>query len=145
MQTLINKIFALLILVALSACAPMTTNYVPTTLPDNSLETMASDIAPIIADNNPAKSTSFVLRRDNFGQTLAQHLGKLGYEVMFFNQEQQAPNAEEIRYTIDWISPSGLYLALTVNNSQRYTRTYTVKGDTVVPNKTKIIGVKDGG
>ncbi len=133
-------------LLVISGCATMTTNnYTPTNLPAHSLGIIAADIAPIIAARNPAKKISFILHRDDFGRYLAQKLGQLGYEVMFNGQTQATrppANAEKIRYTIDWVSHQPtVYIALTVNDNQRYTRTYTVNHGALVPNPTKIIGI----
>ena len=143
-MTITKYILQLVVMIILTGCATMAINYMPPNLPTNSLETIANDIAPVIAEHNPAKSTRFILHQDDFGRNLANALGKLGYEVAFLKQTDQQPeNAEEIRYTIDWISPTSLYIALTIDNRQRLTRTYTIVRDKVVPDKTKIIGVKD--
>ena len=136
----------LLALVVLCGCAVMNNNnYMPPNLPEDSLVAIATDIAPIIAEGNPAKSTTFILQQDDFGRALAQQLGKLGYEVMLSGQTngQQPENADEIQYTIDWASPKSMYLALTINNRQRYIRTYTTDQGILIPDKTKIIGQKD--
>ncbi|MCJ7601933.1 MAG: hypothetical protein MUO63_10600 [Desulfobulbaceae bacterium] len=130
--------------IVLSGCAIKTSNYMPANLPDNSLAIIAHDISPIIAEHNPAKSISFTLHRDDFGRHLANDLGQLGYEVMFIGQNEQQPeNQEEIRYTIDWADPESVYIALTINNRQRYTRSYNVDQSTLVANKSKLIGVFD--
>jgi hypothetical protein len=128
----------------LTGCAIKTRNYMPPNLPDNSLAIIAHDISPIIAEHNPAKSISFTLHQDDFGRHLANDLGQLGYDVMFIGQNgQQSENQEEIRYTIDWADPGSVYIALTINNRQRYTRIYTVDQSTLVANKSKLIGVFD--
>ncbi len=143
MRTLIKSI-PLLALIALSGCAATPPhNYLAPDLPPDGLTTIAEDITPIIAGGNPAKSNSFVLPGDDFGRALADNLGKSGYEVSV-NQAGQLPDhVEIIRYTIDWVSTDSLYVALTVNNSQRYVRSYTVDHDTLTPGKITIKGYND--
>jgi len=141
-----KHILLLVAVFVLAGCATKTTcNFMPPNLPDNSLEIIAHDISPIIAEHNPAKSISFTLHRDDFGRHLANDLGQLGYEIVFIGQNEQQPeNKKEIRYTIDWADPgSVVYIALTINNRQRYTRSYTVDQSTLVANKSKVIGVFD--
>lgn len=131
------------IVMALPGCASKATNYTPLNLPANSLETIAQDIAPIIAEYTPAKSTRFILHEDDLSRALATNLGKLGYGVMFLEPgagDQRLENEKGIRYTIDWVTPKSLYIALIVNNRQRYTKTYTIDRGTLVPDKIKIIG-----
>lgn len=131
------------IVIALPGCASKATNYIPLNLPANSLETIAQDIAPIIAEYTPAKSTRFILHEDDLSRALATNLGKLGYGVMFLEPGaggQRLENEKGIQYTIDWVTPKSLYIALIVNNRQRYTRTYTIDRGTLVPDKIKIIG-----
>jgi hypothetical protein len=140
-----KHILLLVAVFVLAGCAIKTTcNYMPPNLPDNSFAIIAHDISPIIAEHNPAKSISFTLHRDDFGRHLANDLGQLGYEIVFIGQnEQQQEHQEEIRYTIDWADPGSVYIALTINNRQRYTRSYTVDQSRLVANKSKLIGVFD--
>lgn len=133
----------LLFAFVLPGCVATTSNYAPPDLAPDSTGIIAGDIAQVVADNNPAKNTRFIVQKDNFGQELSQDLLQLGYEVVVWNTSSEKPkDGEEIRYTLDWASPETLYIALTVSNSQRYTRTYTVDQGRLVPNQ-KIIGVRD--
>jgi hypothetical protein len=54
--------------IVLSGCAIKTSNYMPANLPANSLEIIAHDISPIIAEHNPAKSISFTFRFPDLGR-----------------------------------------------------------------------------
>ena len=132
------------ILVALSGCAAAPRNYLAPDLPPDSLTTIADDVAPMVAKGSPAKSNRFIVPGDGFGRHLADNLRKLGYEVAY-NHHQTAPpeHTKVIRYTIDWVSPDSLYIALTVNNSRRYIRSYTVDHGTLTPDKTRIKGHND--
>ena len=114
-----KHILLLVAVFVLAGCATKTTcNFMPPNLPDNSLEIIAHDISPIIAEHNPAKSISFTLHRDDFGRHLANDLGQLGYEIVFIGQNEQQPeNKKEIRYIIDWADlGSVVYIVLTINN-----------------------------
>ncbi len=140
-----TKVFLLVLLVILSGCASKPApNYSPADLPKENLSFMANDIAPIIATHNPALSTVFTLPKDEFGQVLSDKLGKIGYEVMFWDQIEPPQKTETVRYTIDWVHPKTVYLSLTLNNNQRYTRTYAVDQGVITPNKTKMIGESYG-
>ncbi len=142
MRTL-SRYILFIALVALTGCAATPPqNYLAPDLPPDSLTIIADDITPEIVAGNPAKSNSFIVPGDDFGKELADNLRKLGYEVSH-NQTDQSEHAEVIRYTIDRVSPDSLYIALTVNNSQRYTRSYTVDRNDLTPEKTLIKGHND--
>ncbi len=146
MKTPTKYTLLLFALFVLSSCSTTTinSNYIAADLSTDNLEPIAADIVPIIAANNPAKSTAFILPQDEFGQALSDHMGKFGYEVVFGQTEQSQGQGETVRYTIDWIQPQSLYLSLTVNNRERYTRTYTVKQGITTPDEIKMIGVNYG-
>ena len=138
-----TRYILLVILIVLSGCAAAPQNYLAPDLPPDSLTTIADDVAPMVAKGSPAKSNSFIIPGDGFGRHLADNLRKLGYEVSYNHQTAPPEHAEVIRYTIDWVSPDSLYVALTVNNSQRYIRSYTVDHGTLTPDKTRIKGHND--
>lgn len=143
MQTTI-KIILLLAALTLTACAGQHVSgiYLTPDLSDSAITAMAGDMTRLIADGNPAKETGFVLPQDRFGRALAERLGKTGYETTFSGQS--APdNAALIRYTIDRIDRHRLYIALTVNNSQRYIRSYTEDHGNLIPAQTTIKGRND--
>lgn len=143
MQTII-KIILLLVAVTLTACARqqyISDVYLTPNLPDSAIDTMAGDMTRLIAGSNPAKSTVFVLLQDRFGRTLANQLGKAGYEVAFNGQSVE--NATLIRYTIDRIDRRQIYIALTVNNSQRFIRSYTEDHGQLIPVNPTIKGQND--
>lgn len=144
MQTTI-KIILLLVALALTACAGQRVSgiYLAPDLSDSAIAAMAGDMARLVADDNPAKATGFVLPQDRFGRALADRLGKAGYETAFSGQQTAPNNATLIRYTIDRIDRRRLYIALTVNNSQRYIRSYTEDHGNLIPAQTTIKGRND--
>lgn len=135
-------LFALLVL---SSCAiPGSHNYQVPGLSDEDIAVITDDITTMIVAGNPAKSTRFIVPRDTFGKALASRLGKNGYEVMYPEQNEGTPdNAKLIRYIIDYASPQTLYIALTINNSQRYVRSYSIDRGKLTPDKIRIEGRND--
>lgn len=145
MQTTTIKIILLLVALALTACAGqqhVSGIYLAPDLSDSAIAAMAGDMTRLIADGNPAKNTGFVLPQDRFGRALADRLGKAGYETAFIGQPVPE-NAAMIRYTIDRIDRHRLYVALSVNNSQRYIRSYTEDHGNLIPAQTTIKGRND--
>lgn len=143
MQTII-KIVLLVSVLTLTACAGYNVSgiYLAPNLSDSAIETLAGDISKLVAEGNPAKDTGFVLPQDSFGCALADRLGKAGYETAF-NGQPAPKNAALIRYTIDRIDGYQLYIALTVNNSQRYIRSYTEDYGKLIPATPTIKGFND--
>ena len=140
-----KNILLFLALIFLQSCAITPQhNYLVTGLSDDDLAIITDDIIIMLAAGNPAKNTRFVLPRDAFGKTLSNRLGKQGYEVMFTDQNEVIPEkAKLVRYIIDYASPNSLYIALTINNSQRYVRSYTINSGQLTPDKIKIEGRND--
>lgn len=117
-------------------------NYVMPNLPSATLEAIATDIVPMITKGNPAKEPGFLIPRDNFGQLLGNKLAQKGYKIIAAGQNVR-PTGKIIRYTIDQTSPGQLYIALAINNSQRYIRSYNNNRGSLIPQKTKIMGAND--
>lgn len=142
-----------IIICLLSGCAKSNMhNYMAPNLSDDVQNEIAADIAEVIATQNPAKSTVFIFNPGSFSHHLGNALVKLGYEALVKLENNKQNEGEvlslesdkEVSYTIDWFGPDSLYIALTVDNQQRFTRQYLVSNDSVVPVKTKIIGANDG-
>lgn len=143
MQTIIKTILLISVL-TLTACAGQHVSgiYLTPDLPDSAIDTMAVDMTALIAEGNPAIKISFVLPQDRFGHALADQLGKAGYEITFSGRPTPK-NAVLVRYTIDRIDQDKLYIALSVNNSQRYIRSYTEDNGNFIPAKTTVKGKND--
>ena len=143
MQTIIKRSLLILAL-TLTACTGQHVSgvYLTPNLSDSAIDTMAGDMITLIAGGNPAKDTGFVLPQDRFGHALADQLGKAGYETTF-NGQPTPENAVLIRYTIDRIDQDKFYIALSVNNSWRYIRSYTKDNNNFIPGKTTIKGKND--
>ena len=129
----------------MTSCAPVQTNYLPINIPDNSLQVIASDIAAVIAETNPAKKNRFCLYQDPLSKEIGGSLREKGYEIAFFTDPgkgKEARQGKRISYTVDWVTKEQMYIALTIDNSQKIIRTYGVENGNIVPEKTKIVGVR---
>ena len=139
------KIILLIIVLTLTACGSRQVTsgvYLTPDLSDSSINTISADITPLIIESNPAKNTGFILPQDRFGRALADQLGKAGYKTAFKGQTT-LENATKVRYTIDRINSRQLYISLTVNNSQRFIRSYTEDHGNLIPAPTTIKGHND--
>lgn len=77
------------------------------------------------------------------GLKLANQLQQHGYIVVFPGGKADTPNDTRlISYIIDWID-GNLYIALTINDTQKFTRVYQLDQGTIQPLSIKIIGTKD--
>lgn len=138
-----NYVVALVLLLTSCATVGIRQNYIPTDLTDQQQEIIANDIAPLIVQYNPAKSTKFILKKDVLGLKLANQLQQHGYIVVFPGTNADTPNDTRlISYIIDWID-GNLYIALTINDTQKFTRVYQLDQGTIQPLSIKIIGTKD--
>jgi uncharacterized protein YxeA len=144
-MTFKKYIFCCLALIILQSCAiPPQYNYMVTGLNDNDLEIIVEDIIPMITAGNPTKKSRFILPHDAFGKKLSNQLGKQGYEVLISDNTGSNPgNAKLVRYIVDYASPKSLYVAITINSSQRYVRSYNINNGQLTPDKIKIEGRND--
>ncbi len=144
MKTLTKIVLALTISLLASCANQPKTSYIAPDMQKDSLRIIVKDVSKIIAIQNPNKNTCYSFHQDFFGKILATKLSKLGYETTFSaGPEEDSPSCNTVRYIIDWVLNDSVYVALTINNSQRYTRSYRVENNRLTPNPLNIIGEKD--